>query len=140
MATNRYDQRKNFEEGEANAIGTEILRWFGQPSHNRWENGTMVLKGNSVGNRICFKFGAGINELSGRGRQMSSQLEVNLRAALCRQLAKRQQANRALWMAEAENWSRLSKEKLRGEATAFPDGVIFTQPQPSLPERFGRRR
>jgi hypothetical protein len=25
MATNRYDQRKNFEEGEANAIGTEIL-------------------------------------------------------------------------------------------------------------------
>jgi len=26
MATNRYDQRKNFEEGEANAIGTEILR------------------------------------------------------------------------------------------------------------------
>ena len=26
MATNRYDQRKNFEEAEANAIGTEILR------------------------------------------------------------------------------------------------------------------
>jgi hypothetical protein len=26
MATNRYDQRKNFEEGEANAIGTEFLR------------------------------------------------------------------------------------------------------------------
>src|ERR1700743_907549 len=25
MATNRYDQRKNFEEAEANAIGTEIL-------------------------------------------------------------------------------------------------------------------
>src|SRR5258708_20235630 len=25
MATNRYDQRKNFEEGEANAIGREIL-------------------------------------------------------------------------------------------------------------------
>jgi hypothetical protein len=100
----------------------------------------MVLKGNSVGNRICLKFGAGINELSGRGRQMSNQLELNLRAALCRQLAKREPANRALWMAEAENWSPLSKEKLRGEATAFPDGVIFTQPQPSLPEGFGRRR
>jgi hypothetical protein len=54
----------------------------------------MVLKGNSVGNRICLKFGAGINELSGRGRQMSSQLELNLRAALCRQLAKREPANR----------------------------------------------
>src|SRR6266849_1862723 len=26
MATNRYDQRKNFDEAEANAIGTEILR------------------------------------------------------------------------------------------------------------------
>src|ERR1700675_1184476 len=25
MATNRYDQRKNFEEAEANAIGTELL-------------------------------------------------------------------------------------------------------------------
>ena len=28
MATNRYDQRKNFEEAEANAIGTELLRTF----------------------------------------------------------------------------------------------------------------
>jgi hypothetical protein len=26
MATSRYDQRKNYEEGEANAIGTEYLR------------------------------------------------------------------------------------------------------------------
>jgi hypothetical protein len=26
MASNRYDQRKNFEEAEANAIGTEYLR------------------------------------------------------------------------------------------------------------------
>ena len=26
MATNRYDQRKNYEEAEANAIGTEYLR------------------------------------------------------------------------------------------------------------------
>jgi hypothetical protein len=26
MAANRYDQRKNFEEAEANAIGTELLR------------------------------------------------------------------------------------------------------------------
>jgi hypothetical protein len=26
MATNRYDERKNFEEGEANAIGTEYVR------------------------------------------------------------------------------------------------------------------
>src|SRR5450755_2820382 len=26
MATNRYDQRKNYEEAEANAIGTEYVR------------------------------------------------------------------------------------------------------------------
>ena len=59
---------------------------------------------------------------------MTGQLELNLRAALCRQLAKREPANRALWMAEAENWSRLSKEELRGKA-AFPDGGILTQLQ-----------
>jgi hypothetical protein len=33
-------------------------------------------------------------------------------------LAKREPANRILWMAEAEHWSRLSKEGLRGEAGA----------------------
>jgi hypothetical protein len=49
---------------------------------------------------------------------MTSQLELSLRAALCRQLAKREPANRTLWMAEAENWSRLSNEKLPGEARA----------------------
>ena len=50
---------------------------------------------------------------------MTSQLELNSRAALCRQLAEREPANRALWLAEAENWLRLSKDKLRAEATAF---------------------
>jgi hypothetical protein len=51
-----------------------------------------------------------------QGSQMASQLELSARAALCRQLAKREPTNRVLWMAEAENWSRLSNEKLRGEA------------------------
>jgi hypothetical protein len=46
---------------------------------------------------------------------MTTPLEFSLRAALCRQLAKREPANQSLWMAEAENWLRLSKEKLRGE-------------------------
>ena len=45
---------------------------------------------------------------------MTGQLELNLRAELCRQLARREPANRTLWMAEAENWSRLSKERSRG--------------------------
>ena len=46
---------------------------------------------------------------------MASQLELSARAALCKQLAKREPENRVLWMAEAENWSRLSNEKPCGE-------------------------
>ena len=47
---------------------------------------------------------------------MTGQLEFSLRATLCRKLAKREPANRILWMAEAESWSRLSKERNRGAA------------------------
>ena len=47
---------------------------------------------------------------------MIDQLEFDLRASLCRQLANREPANRIFWMAEAENWSRLSKERSRGAA------------------------
>jgi hypothetical protein len=49
---------------------------------------------------------------------MTSRLELNSRAALCRQLAKREPTTRTLWMAEAETGRCLSKEKLRGEAGA----------------------
>ena len=34
---------------------------------------------------------------------MTGQLEFSLRATLCRKLAKREPANRVLWMAEAED-------------------------------------
>jgi hypothetical protein len=37
---------------------------------------------------------------------MTSQLEFNSRAALCREFARREPNSRALWMAEAESWSR----------------------------------
>jgi hypothetical protein len=47
------------------------------------------------------------------------QSELDSRAALCRELAQHEPANQTLWMAEAENWSRLSKEKPPGE-----DGVL----------------
>ncbi len=46
---------------------------------------------------------------------MTEQSELNSRAALCRRLAQREPANRTFWMAEAENWSRLSREKPRAE-------------------------
>jgi hypothetical protein len=41
---------------------------------------------------------------------MISQLELRSRAALCKQLAEREPANRVFWMAEAENWLRLVKK------------------------------
>jgi hypothetical protein len=41
---------------------------------------------------------------------MTSQLEFNSRAALCREFARREPGCRALWMAEAESWSRREQE------------------------------
>ena len=58
---------------------------------------------------------------------MTSQLEFASRAALCRKLAKREPANGVLWMAEAENWSRLSKEKIRGEDSVKIDSGILVR-------------
>ena len=54
---------------------------------------------------------------------MTDQLEFNLRATLCRQLAKREPANRILWIAEAENWSRLSKERNRDAEEKIGSGI-----------------
>jgi hypothetical protein len=69
---------------------------------------------------------------------MTSQLELNLRAALCRQLAKCEPANRAIWVAEAENWLRPSKEKLRGEAGAKIGSGMTPVCDPSMqPKRLG---
>ncbi len=56
---------------------------------------------------------------------MTDQSELSSRAALCRKLAQREPANRILWMAEAESWSRLSKEEPRGESSEELDpGVL----------------
>jgi hypothetical protein len=49
---------------------------------------------------------------------MTDQSELNSRAALCRKLAQREPANQVFWIAEAENWSRLSKEK-RGDKNSI---------------------
>lgn len=42
---------------------------------------------------------------------MTDQSELDSRAALCRELAQREPANQVFWIAEAENWSRLSKKR-----------------------------
>jgi hypothetical protein len=58
---------------------------------------------------------------------MTDQSELNSRAALCRKLAQREPANRTFWMAEAENWSRLSKEKPHGEDSVEIDSGILAR-------------
>jgi hypothetical protein len=52
MATNRYDQRKNYEEGEANAIGTEYLRAGLLPASDGGK--VRALLKNYLGQRIQF--------------------------------------------------------------------------------------
>lgn len=39
---------------------------------------------------------------------MTGSLEFSARAALCRQLARREPKSKILWLAEAERWSRLT--------------------------------
>ena len=39
---------------------------------------------------------------------MTGLLEFSARAALCRQLARREPDSKVLWLAEAERWSRLT--------------------------------
>jgi hypothetical protein len=43
---------------------------------------------------------------------MISNIELSSRAALCRQLARREPESKIYWLAEAENWSRLSREPI----------------------------
>jgi hypothetical protein len=58
---------------------------------------------------------------------VTDQSELNSRAALCRKLAQREPANRMLWMAEAENWSRLSEARPRGEESVKLDCGILAR-------------
>ncbi len=54
---------------------------------------------------------------------MTSHLELSSRAALCRQLARREPNSKTYWLAEAENWLRLSHKlghlERNGECDAF---------------------
>jgi len=73
---------------------------------------------------LLYAFG---NNSLRQGAQMTDQSELNSRAALCRKLAQREPANRTFWMAEAENWSRLSKEKPRREDSVEIDSGILAR-------------
>ncbi|WP_291850042.1 hypothetical protein [Bradyrhizobium sp.] len=43
---------------------------------------------------------------------MTTHCELSSRAALCRQLARREPNSKTYWLAEAENWLRLSREPI----------------------------
>jgi hypothetical protein len=73
---------------------------------------------------LSYAFG---NNSLRQGAQVTDQSELNSRAALCRKLAQREPANRTLWMAEAENWSRLSKEKPHREDSVEIDSGILAR-------------
>jgi hypothetical protein len=47
-----------------------------------------------------------------QGTHMTSQLELSARAALCRQFARREPNSKVYWLAEAENWLRISREPI----------------------------
>ena len=53
--------------------------------------------------------------------RMTSHLELSSRAALCRQLALREPSSKTYWLAEAENWLRLSREAAYPVQTRPPD-------------------
>ena len=52
---------------------------------------------------------------------MINQTELNSRAALCRQLARREPNSKIYWLAEAENWLRLSRRLTQLERTGGED-------------------
>jgi hypothetical protein len=52
---------------------------------------------------------------------MTRHLELGSRAALCRQLARREPKSKTYWLAEAENWLRLSREPIHLERTSRRD-------------------
>src|SRR3984893_4189854 len=79
MATNRYDQRKNFEEAEANAIGTEILRADLRPPADAAN--VRKLLGDYVDQRILFYLNRDDTRRT-RIDQRTSQLQADLWTAV----------------------------------------------------------
>ena len=52
---------------------------------------------------------------------MISHIELSSRAALCRRLARREPNSKIYWLAEAENWLRLSREPVKAERNGQRD-------------------
>ena len=86
--------------------------------------GTLAIGAIVPDAHLSYAFG---NNSLRQGAQVTDQSELNSRAALCRKLAQREPANRTLWMAEAENWSRLSKKKPHREDSVEIDSGILAR-------------
>ena len=59
-----------------------------------------------------------------QGMRMASNLELSSRAALCRLLAQREPDSKVYWLAEAENWLRLSREPIDLQRTGREDDPL----------------
>jgi len=74
---------------------------------------------------------------------MTSSLEFSARAAMCRQLARREPNSKILWLAEAERWSRLRlapgavAATGRGEAAGTWRWIVPRRREPSEFEMVG---
>ncbi len=117
MATNRYDQRKNFEEGEANAIGTEILRADLLPQANAAN--VRKLLGLYLDQRIQFY----TNEDDIRREQINqrtSQLQADLWAAVRGPAAEQPTPIAALVLAGMNDVINSQGTRKRRSGTGFP--------------------
>jgi hypothetical protein len=111
-------------KGEAAATIAKSSRrslWSDHREHAQRDNGH---RGNSSDRASIVHF---LKAFAKAGVQMIAQSELNSRAALCRKLAQREPANRTFWIAEAEIWSRLSKEKSRNDDIAKIDSGILAR-------------
>ena len=86
MATNRYDQRKNYEEAEANAIGTEYIRADLLPPADAAKVGALIR--NYVDQRVLFYTTRDDQELrqnNARTAQLQSELWAAVQAPVAAQ-------------------------------------------------------
>jgi hypothetical protein len=82
MAINRYDQRKNYEEAEANAIGTELVRASLLPAADA--TSVQALLSNYIGQRISYYVSRNpqqLREINTRTAQLQSELWSAIRGA-----------------------------------------------------------
>src|SRR5271170_6349542 len=82
MATSRYDQRKNYEEAEANAIGTEYLRAEFLPEVDAAR--TRGLLKEYLAQRVLFyrsRDRAQLTQINARTGELQGQLWASVRAA-----------------------------------------------------------